>query len=59
MSLAAIVAWAMFAVLIGWIGMVLFATFRTLDGEVQEAARGEGEEQVLGVDVLPGADVEA
>ena len=37
MSLAAIVAWAMFAVLIGWIGMVLFATFRTLDGEVREA----------------------
>ena len=32
-----IVAWAMFAVLIGWLGMVLYATFRTLDGEVREA----------------------
>ena len=39
MSLAAIVAWAMFAVLIGWLGMVLFATIRTLDGEVREAGR--------------------
>ena len=37
MSLAAIVAWAMFAVLIGWLGMVLYATFRTLDGEVRKA----------------------
>ena len=37
MSLAAIVAWAMFAVLIGWLGMVLYATFRTLDGEVRSA----------------------
>ncbi len=40
MSLAAIAAWIMFAVLIGWLGMVLFATFRTLDGEVRES-RGE------------------
>lgn len=30
------VAWAMFAVLIGWLGMVLYATFRTLDGELRE-----------------------
>ena len=37
MSIAAIVAWAMFAVLIGWLGMVLYATFRTLDGEVRQA----------------------
>ena len=41
MSLAAVVAWAMFAVLIGWLGMVLYATFRTLDGEVREAAERE------------------
>ena len=37
MSLAAIVAWAMFAVLIGWLGMVLYATFHTLDGELRDA----------------------
>ena len=47
MSLAEVVAWAMFALLIGWLGMVLYATFRTLDGEVREASterdRGEGE----------------
>jgi hypothetical protein len=47
MSAAELVAWAMFAVLIGWLGMVLYATFRTMDGEVREAAgserdRGEG-----------------
>ena len=41
MSLATMVAWAMFAVLIGWLGMVLYATFRTLDGEVREARRLE------------------
>ena len=41
MSLAAVVAWAMFAVLIGWLGMVLYATFRTLDGEVREAVERE------------------
>ena len=41
MGLAELVAWAMFAVLIGWLGMVLFATFRTLDGEVREAGRLE------------------
>ena len=38
MSLAVAVAWAMFAVLIGWLGMVLYATFRTLDGEVRDAS---------------------
>jgi hypothetical protein len=43
MSVAEIVAWAMFAILIGWLGMVLYATFRTLDGEVREASGGEGE----------------
>ena len=37
MSLAAIVAWAMFVVLIGWLGMVLYETFRTLEGEVRDA----------------------
>jgi len=35
MSLADLVAWAMFAVLIGWLGVVLWATFRTLDGEAR------------------------
>jgi hypothetical protein len=39
MSAAELVAWVMFAVLIGWLGMVLYATFRTLDGEVREAGR--------------------
>lgn len=47
MSVAEVVAWAMFALLIGWLGMVLYATFRTLDGEVREVGterdRGEGE----------------
>jgi hypothetical protein len=36
-SLAALVAWGMFAVLIGWLGMVLYATFRTLDDELRES----------------------
>jgi hypothetical protein len=38
MSMGAIVAWVMFALLIGWIGTVLYATFRTLDGEVRAAS---------------------
>ncbi len=41
MSLAEVVAWAMFAVLIGWLGMVLYSTFRTLEGEVRDAAGGD------------------
>jgi hypothetical protein len=43
MSLAAIVAWVMFVLLIGWLGMVLYATFRTLDGEVRDATRERDE----------------
>ena len=39
MSLAAIVAWAMLALLIGWLGIVLAATFRQLGGELKEDAR--------------------
>lgn len=39
MSLADVVAWVMFAVLIGWLGIVLYATFRQLDGEAKEAAK--------------------
>lgn len=39
MSLAELVAWAMFAVLIGWLGVVLWATFKTLDGETRELNR--------------------
>ena len=38
MSLAMLVAWAMLAALIGWIAIVLYATVRTLDGEVRQAA---------------------
>lgn len=45
MNAAEIVAWVMFAVLIGWLGMVLYATFRTLDGEVREAGRAERDRQ--------------
>ena len=43
MSAAELVAWVMFAVLIGWLGMVLYATFHTLDGEVKDAARRDGD----------------
>jgi hypothetical protein len=39
MSLAAIVAWAMLALLIGWLGIVLAATFSQMDGELEEDAR--------------------
>jgi hypothetical protein len=35
MGLAELVAWAMFAVLIGWLGIVLLATFDQLDGETK------------------------
>ena len=45
MTLAAAVAWAMFAVLIGWLGMVLYATFRMLDGEVRDAQARKRDEQ--------------
>jgi hypothetical protein len=41
MSVAELVAWAMFALLIGWLGMVLYATFRTLDGEVRDVGQSE------------------
>jgi hypothetical protein len=44
MSLAAIVAWVMFAVLIGWLGMVLYATLRTIDGELRDANGRERDE---------------
>ena len=35
MGLAELVAWAMFAVLIGWLGIVLLATFHQLGGEAK------------------------
>jgi hypothetical protein len=35
MGLAELVAWVMFAVLIGWLGLVLLATFLQLDGEAK------------------------
>jgi hypothetical protein len=38
-SLAAAVAWAMFALLIGWVGAVLWATVRQLDDEGREAGK--------------------
>ena len=41
MSLAALVAWVMFAVLIGWLGIVLLATFRQLDGEARRSASSD------------------
>ena len=39
MSMAELVAWAMFAVLIAWLGVVLLATLRTLEGEARAARR--------------------
>ena len=39
MSLATIVAWVMLALLIGWLGIVLAATFWQMDGELKEDAR--------------------
>ncbi len=41
MSLAAIVAFVVLAMLIAWIGMVLYATFRQVQGESREATSGE------------------
>jgi hypothetical protein len=35
MGLAELVAWVMFAVLIGWLGIVLYATANQLDGEAK------------------------
>ena len=45
MTLAELVAWAMFAVLIGWLGVVLWTTFRTLDGEAEELRRRRDEDR--------------
>jgi hypothetical protein len=36
MSLASLVAFAMLALLIGWVAAVLYATFRQLDGESRD-----------------------
>ncbi len=41
MSLVGLVAWLMLALLIGWLGIVLYATFRQLDGEAREAGKGD------------------
>lgn len=38
MELADVVAWVMLAVLMGWLGIVLYATFAQLDGERRRAA---------------------
>ena len=42
MSLVAVIAWVMFALLIGWTGAVLYATLRQLADERREAVRREG-----------------
>ena len=42
MSLAGLVAFAMLALLIGWVAIVLYATFRQLDGEAREKSDGDG-----------------
>lgn len=39
MALADVVAWVMLAALIAWLGIVLWATYRTIDGESRAAAR--------------------
>jgi hypothetical protein len=38
-TLAELVAWVMLAALIAWVGIVLYATFRTIDGEAREASK--------------------
>ena len=43
MSVAAVVAFLMLVLLIGWVAAVLYATFRQLDGEAKEAERSEAE----------------
>ena len=35
------VVWVMLAVLIGWFGIVLYATYHQIDGERREADRGQ------------------
>jgi hypothetical protein len=38
-SIADVVVWVMFVLLIGWLGVVLYATFHQLDGEAREAVK--------------------
>jgi hypothetical protein len=40
-SVAAVVAFLMLVLLIGWVAAVLYATFRQLDGEAREAERSD------------------
>jgi hypothetical protein len=42
MSLGAVVAFVMLALLIAWVGTVLYATFRQLDGEAREKVDRDG-----------------
>jgi hypothetical protein len=42
MSLAGLVAFVMLALLIGWMGIVLYATFRQLDGEARDESELDG-----------------
>ena len=37
MELAALVAWIVFALIIGWLGLVLGATWRSMQDEAREA----------------------
>jgi hypothetical protein len=37
-SLVAVVAWGVFALMIGFVGMVIYATLRQIDGEARRAA---------------------
>jgi hypothetical protein len=42
MELADFVAWVMLALMIGWIGMVLWATMGQIDSEARGRWRGRG-----------------
>ena len=42
MSIAGVVSFTMLALLIGWVGTVLYATFRQLDGETRERSDQDG-----------------
>ena len=42
MSLAAAVTWLMLTLLIGWVGVVLWATYRQADAEWRQRGRRQG-----------------
>jgi len=39
MTLAEVVAWVVFTLIIAWLGLIIYATLRQVDGEVREAAK--------------------